>query len=75
MERSVKGAYSWTYYPHALGSLMAIGDIDKQLGGNLFAYKNKNGQTIHDAVRFHIESLQNPTNPNLMWKYAVKNKD
>ena len=69
-----RGAYSWTYYPHALGSLMAIGDIDKQLGGNLFAYKNKNGQTIHDAVGFYIESLQNPTNPNLMWKYAVKNK-
>ena len=68
-----RGAYSWTYYPHALGSLMAIGDIDKQLGGNLFTYSNKKGQTIHDAVNFYIESLQNPTNPELMWKYALKN--
>ena len=68
-----RGAYSWTYYPHALSHLVAIGDIDRKLGGNLFAYNNKNGQTIHDAVEFYVESLNAPENPALMWKYAIKN--
>ena len=68
-----RGAYSWTYYPHALGALMAIGDIDKRLGGELFSYKNKKGQTIHDTVKFYLESLKDPTNPSLMMRYAKKN--
>ena len=68
-----RGAYSWVYYPHALGALMAIGDIDKRLGGELFSYKNKRGQSIHDAVKFYIDSLKDPTNPSLMMRYAKKN--
>ena len=68
-----RGAYSWTYYPHALGSLMAIGDIDRRLGGELFSYKNKKGQDIHDTVKFYLDSLKEPTNPALMFRYAKKN--
>ena len=68
-----RGAYSWTYYAHALSHLVAIGDIDRQLGGNLFTYQNKNGQSIHDAVEFYVESLNAPENPGLMWNYATKN--
>ena len=68
-----RGAYSWTYYPHALGSLMAIADMDKRMGGQLFSYANKRGQTIHDAVTFYVDSLANPTDPELMWRYAEKN--
>ena len=70
---AVRGAYSWTYYPHALEHLMAIGDLDARMGGNLFAYTNKRGQSIHDAVRFYVNSLSDPSNPDLMRKYAAFN--
>lgn len=70
---AVRGAYSWTYYPHALEHLMAIGDLDARMGGTLLAHTNSKGQSIHDAVRFYVNSLSDPSNPELMRKYSAYN--
>jgi hypothetical protein len=70
---AVRGAYSWTYYPHALEHLMAIGDLDARMDGKLLAHTNKRGQSIHDAVRFYVSSLSDPSSPELMRKYSAYN--
>ena len=70
---AVRGAWSWSYYSHALNHLMAIGSLLERNGGTIFEYESPANQTIHDAVRFYIDSLNDPTNPSLMHKYAVAN--
>lgn len=68
-----RGAYSWSYYSHALNNLLAIGDLFARNGTPIWDYANPRGQTIHDAVEFFVRSLQDPTNERLMWHYAVEN--
>jgi hypothetical protein len=71
---AVRGAYSWSYYSHALNNLMAIADLLARSGKPVWDYENPRGQTIHDAVAFYTRSLADPENPDLMWRYAQANQ-
>lgn len=65
-----RGAYSWGYYAHALGHLVAIASIDKALGGQVFDYNNAAGNSIHTAIEFYIGALNNQ---NVMHIYSDTN--
>ena len=69
---AVRGRWSWNYYAHALGLLLSIADIYKHNGVDLYSYKSdKNGLTIHDAVSFLLESIQDNEK---IWLYAKELK-
>ena len=56
----------------ALGLLLSIAEIYKHNGVDLYSYKSdKNGLTIHDAVSFLLESIQDNEK---IWSYAKELK-
>ena len=71
---AVRGAYSWSYYAAGLGHLVGIADLVSRRWFDLWSYENQNGTTIHDAVNFYVNSLEDPTNDQLMWRYARQNR-
>jgi hypothetical protein len=71
-----RGAFSWKYYPHTLGHLLAIAKLYQLSGKDLTSYRSPiSGSTIHDVVKFYVDSVYDPTNPNLMWKYAIRDRN
>ena len=69
---AVRGRWSWRYYAHTLGLLLSIAEIYKHNGVDLYSYKSdKNGLTIHDAVSFLLESIQDNEK---IWLYAKELK-
>lgn len=68
-----RGAFSWTYYSHALGHLVGIADLLSRGGNDLWSYQNRRGQSIHDAINFYSDSLSDPTSEILMQRYAKRN--
>lgn len=71
---AIRGAYSWTYYSHALGHLVGIADIVSRRWFDLWAYENSAGNSIHSAVDFYSASLADPLNEELMLRYAQRNQ-
>lgn len=75
MEAS-RGRFSWRYYTHALAQILEIVRIYDLAGENLSDYRSRvSGSDIHDVVRFFVNSTFDPTNPNLMWRYAVMDRN
>lgn len=68
-----RGAHSWAYYGHGLGHLVGIADLVSRRWFDLWAYQNSDGLSLHHAVDFYSESLADPTNEQLMYKYAQRN--
>jgi hypothetical protein len=68
-----RGAHSWAYYGHGLGHLVGVADLVSRRWFDLWAYHNSDGLSLHDAVAFYSESLADPTNEQLMYKYAQRN--
>lgn len=68
-----RGAYSWTYYAHGLGHLVGIADLVSRHWFDLWSYESPSGLTIHDTVDFYAMSLLDPTNEDLMHRYAIRN--
>lgn len=68
-----RGAYSWTYYAHGLGHLVGIADLVSRDWFDLWSYESPTGLSIHDTVDFFAASLLDPTNENLMYRYAIRN--
>jgi hypothetical protein len=68
-----RGAYSWNYYSHGLGHLVGIADLVSREWFDLWSYESSAGLTIHDTVDFYAASLSDPTNEDLMYRYAIRN--
>lgn len=63
-----RGAWSWKYYSHALGNLLAISEISRVSGENIISYKSEiSEKNIHDAIHFFINSIRDR---ELMYKYS-----
>ena len=63
-----RSRWSWSYYPHALGQLVSIAELHRLSGNPILDYRSKESKyQIHDAVKFLIDSIEQP---ELMWKYA-----
>lgn len=68
---AIRGKWSWRYYNHGLSYLLAIAETYRLNGEDLYSYKSPiSGKTIHDAVSFYLDALENP---ELMWQYASEN--
>lgn len=64
-----RGKWSWMYYTHALNSLLSIAEIYQANGENLYDYTSPQGKTIHDAIKFYSDAIDDHS---LMFKYAEK---
>jgi hypothetical protein len=68
---AIRGKWSWKYYNHGLHYLLAIAEIYRLNGQDLYSYRSPiSGKTIHDAVSFYLDAIENP---ELMWNYASEN--
>jgi len=68
---AIRGKWSWKYYNHGLHYLLAIAEIYRLNGQDLYSYRSPiSGKTIHDAVSFYLNAIENP---ELMWEYASEN--
>ena len=68
---AIRGKWSWKYYNHGLHYLLAIAETYRLNGQDLYSYRSPiSGKTIHDAVSFYLDAIENP---ELMWNYASEN--
>lgn len=65
-----RGKWSWMYYTHGLNLLMSIAEIYYLNGIDLYQYQSPKGKTIHDAVKFLADAMDDK---EIMFKYAKKN--
>ena len=66
-----RSKWSWMYYTSGLNLLISIADIYYLNGENLYDYVSPNGNSIHSAVQFLSEAIDDNEK---MWKYAKTTK-
>ena len=68
---TARGARALSYQRHAVASLVAIAEMAAAQGYDLYAIEGSNGQTIHDAIGFLLDGIDDPA---IVWRYASENE-
>ena len=58
------------YQNLGINVLIAAAEMAKYQGIDLYSFKSKSGSTIHDAITFLLNSIENP---DIIYKYASRN--
>lgn len=68
---TARGARALSYQRHAIASLVAIAEMAAAQGYDLYALEGTDGQTIHRAIAFLLDGIDDPAT---VWRYAMENE-
>ncbi len=66
-----RGARALSYQRHAIASLVAIAEMAAAQGYDLYAVEGEDGQSIHRAIEFLLDGIDDPA---MVWSYAMENE-
>jgi poly(beta-D-mannuronate) lyase len=68
---TARGARALSYQRHAIASLVAIAEMAAAQGYDLYAIEGTEGQSIHRAIEFLLDGIDDPA---IVWRYAMENE-
>ena len=67
---TARGSRALSYQRHAIASLVAIAEMAAAQGYDLYGIEGDEGQSIHRAIRFLLDGIDDPA---IVWRYATEN--